>query len=1459
MMQRWTRWFLSAALAMAGCQAPAGVPSGMPPQAAMTIEAARAVDALGDRPNALWQDALFTTKAVQERRKASRYRVQTVTAGNTWGAPATLPAASTNGVAYAHHDTSFGDQPPGPNDVVWVVCDNGQVVRLRATNGTVMGTPYAALTGLAGAGTVTKSAIVLSGKNDRIYLLTSGGYFVMLDSATGTRLAAVKLSNAGFANIAPYIDYANGGGTPGYFNDEYLYALAADGSLYQIRVNGNVTVRGWRAAGGTDSALGAGFSGTPTGTVTVTNGGIAAALAYGNVRPARCKSSPIVWGGQAFFGGDDGRFYRVRTAASALDAIPVSTYAIETTPAIDFDDSMTITEAFVPAGDRLHWIDPTAATGLTRKAISPPLVLNAKPASASVGASGILSNYTYAGLTDVLATTTATDWVATATSAVPGVQGPTRWGGGAQDLGAIDTVNVPYDVKVAPDGKIWFTNPAPANRIRKVDPATMGVVDSFNGDGNFASFVRTIPVAARPTGLTKDPVSGGVWVSCYGANSISQIDAAGVVVRTITGVASPTGLAYDQRGTVGNVTDDVIWVCSTTGSMAGATGALIKVQLSNGAITAYDNANTAATARTWNSVGGNPANNSALTTANWAFRGPQGVTVAGNGDVWVANSLQNMRLGVGNSGRPAAYPFDFDGTGSGANQDGVNNDNSSILVFNPGSSQFTARIICTGAPYGMAYSSQATAGGYTGSIWVGTYRWGRDVVERYDQNLGAQYVRRFVSIQTTNHWQPRWVAVDDANNRMWVVNGNSEGTATIATNGLDAVRANALGTSNMSGALPFLGTYQTGTQPRGVDIDSTGSAWVANSTATTVTRYSGTGAPLGNYPVGNQPYAVATDKFDVAWVANQADNTVSRIEGSTLPPVMLDDPRGFAFDAANNVWIANAADDSLTVMNQNGNIILPRIATNSQPWGVAAAGTQMFVASYNSRYSSRVNRTTGVATDVDLSSNDEAMWVAVNSAGGAYFSVPGSDELKRATAAGVVTNVGAVDDPRGIAVNPANDDTWVAVSDDNQIWRYAGAPGVGAVTTINVDTDPQGVAVNGNQAWASSVGVDRVSRINAVTGGGRVAVGTLLGAITGFAAGDNPTQMAIDSYDNVWVANTGSARIRKIWHAGAQDLLAAQHYRAADGVGSYAYVRFPVTAGMFTGRTPISARIQLTTATNSARTTETLNTFGARTALTGTTAWTGFAGTPNVDWNARPAFVTGATASGTAAMVNGNSYWVPAKVFSELHDASTGPWDLVNGAVTYAFQSTGANLADVAHIATSAAANRPKLEVTVTRTKLPTAGLRSQPTVDSWNKRIYVMGTNAVFELRYDTPENFANPAMIAYSFSQSGVAVGPLQTATDYVVPTGSSTLTYGGKLVTVDYSPSTNKTALNAYAINLFGAPPFGGFYLNTSGNNTAQLATTATIDGQLVNSQLTYDYDRGSVYLVNGTQVVGIKLLQ
>jgi streptogramin lyase len=1462
MKQRWTRWFLSAALALAGCQAPVGAPSGMPPQAAMTIEAARAVDALGDRPNALWQDALFTNRAVQERRKTSRYRVQTVTAPASWPAPAALPAVSTNGVAYAHHDTSFGDQAPGPTERVWVVCDDaaGTVVRLNpSANGAVVGPNYPALAGLAGAGTVTKSAILLSGKNERVYLLTSGGYFVMLDAKTGTRLAAIKLSASGFANIAPYIDYSNGGGTPGLFNDEFVYALAADGSLYRVRCNSGVQVTGWRAAGGADAAaLGTGLGAT-SGTLTTVNAGITAGLAYTAPMATRCKASPIVWGGNAYFGGADGKFYRVRTATGALDSITVSSYGVETTPAIEFDDWLNVTDAFIPAGDRLHWIDVTNPATLSRKAISPPLVLDKKPASQAVGASGVLGAYAY-NPPGSLMSLTATDWAAASTTAPAAGQGPSRWGGGATDLGAYNTVANPWGLERHPtDGGLWFTTPTD-NRIRRMDPLTGAITATYDGNGNYAALVQTIPVSTRPTGLTDDPINGGVWVSCYGANSVSQINAAGVVVRTITGVPSPTALAYDQRGTVGVAGDDVLWVCSTTLTAGVATGALLRVRLSDGNVTSFDNTNTipttvpnASRARNWNDFGGGtPADNSLLAPTDWRFRGPQGVCVDGNGMVWVANTAQNLSLGAQNSGQTAVYPFQLDGTGSNASQDGVNNDRSSLLIFNPTTNQFTDRIVCTGAPYGLAYSAQ---GG--GSIWVGTYRWGQDVVERYDEDRLDTYARMYRSTQTTNHWQPRWVAVDDPNNRMWVVNGNSSWDAANPTapavNGLDAVRASATGTGAMAGGnANFLGTYQTGSQPRGVDVDSTGNVWVANSVGQTVTKYSGTGAPLGTYPVGNQPYAVVCDRFDVAWVANQADNTVTRMTPTTLPPAPLNNPRGVTVDNGGNLWIANAGNDTLTVLNTTGNTALLSPSTSSQPYGLEANGTgSVWVTNNNAVRVHRVNAATGAVTDLNGGGNH--FGVALNAAGNAFITVPNANRVATAAAAGGFgANITVGTTPRGLAVHQGNGDVWVANQGSNNVSRLVA--GAGPAVNFAVGNGPQGVAVEGNQVWVANTAANSITRMTATAAGGRAAVGTSLGTIAAYAGAGGPMQMAVDAQENLWVANTTQARMSKIWFAGQQDLMGAQHYRGADANGSFAYVRFPIGSGVFGGRTPLTGNIRLTALTNSARASESLAFYDAAPSLGGGTPWIGFAGTPTVDWNARPALGSAVGTTAAATVTAGNAYNFPITLNADVADTSNGPWDPTNAIKAYAFQSQGTSLADVAHWST-VPANRPQLQIGLSTTKLGAAGLRSQPTIDSVNKRIYVMGTNAVFELRYDTPANFADRNQIAYSFSRAGINAGPLATLTDYVAPSGASTLTYSGTLVTVDYEPGINSTTLNAYAI---GAT-VGGFFLNTSGNNTVQLATTASVPGPLTNSQITYDYDRGSVYVVSGATVRAVKLLQ
>jgi hypothetical protein len=361
---------LSLASFAGGCQAP--LPALAPVHAAMKIDAApagRVVDALMAKGNSTWQDAALNYPPLVARRKAAYHLAATAMAGAAW--TATLPTVSTSAMAYRHLDATMQGPDPAAGESVYAVTEGlagaPQVFRLAAANGaTLNGAGWDALAGLASPGTIQRSAILLSGDNHRLYMLTSGGYFICLNADTGARLFAQKLSNAGFAGTAPFIDYANGGGWPQVGSDELLYLTSQDGSLFRVRVqNGAFTVTAWPAGGGTDAAL---WAGRPT-------------IPYG--RATTINAFPVAWQNRVYVGTTDGRCVRldVSTDTPKLttwhpDWLTSAAYRGITAPvALDFDANFAVSHVFVPCGDRLVWIDPAAAIAEEATYASPPLVL----------------------------------------------------------------------------------------------------------------------------------------------------------------------------------------------------------------------------------------------------------------------------------------------------------------------------------------------------------------------------------------------------------------------------------------------------------------------------------------------------------------------------------------------------------------------------------------------------------------------------------------------------------------------------------------------------------------------------------------------------------------------------------------------------------------------------------------------------------------------------------------------------------------------------------------------------------------------------------------------------------------------------------------------------------------------------------------------------------------------------
>jgi hypothetical protein len=468
----------SASILMTGCHA--GTAGALPVAGFVLgqVPAGAAVEALVAKPNATWQDAGMTHAPVVARRQANGYRLAAAEGtGPTW--QLLLPAVSSSAMAYRYLDMSYhSGGAPRANESIYVLTEAAagtpQVWRLSATDGRNMnGAGWDALAGLKGPGSFQRSAVLLSGDNRRLYALTSGGYFVCLDADTGERLFAKKLSNAGFAGTAPYVDYSNGGGWPQgpLGSDEMLYAVSNDGSAFRVRItNGAFQVTAWPAAGGQDAGL---WPGRPT-------------LPYGQA--TRVNAFPVAWQQRVYVGTSDGRCVRLDLRA---DAPALTTWrpdwhtsaparGITAPVALEYADDFSVSHVFVGCGDRLVWIDPARSPVEEAVIASPPLVLlPGSPAQGTLAAAP-------SGGSVVKGPYNCIDFASVATKGQPA---PSRWGSGTGLDGRL----------FGADG---YTQPADGNRIQ----AYMQFEVPLGDFGGYSPIAARIDLSAASTPASPEDV-----------------------------------------------------------------------------------------------------------------------------------------------------------------------------------------------------------------------------------------------------------------------------------------------------------------------------------------------------------------------------------------------------------------------------------------------------------------------------------------------------------------------------------------------------------------------------------------------------------------------------------------------------------------------------------------------------------------------------------------------------------------------------------------------------------------------------------------------------------------------------------------------------------------------------------------------------------------------------------------
>jgi len=304
--------------------------------------------------------------------------------------------------------------------------------------------------------------------------------------------------------------------------------------------------------------------------------------------------------------------------------------------------------------------------------------------------------------------------------------------------------------------------------------------------------------------------------------------------------------------------------------------------------------------------------------------------------------------------------------------------------------------------------------------------------------------------------------------------------------------------------------------PEGVAVDGSGNVYVADTSANKIRKITPTGAVTtlaggggsgGNWSGSedgagtaasfNNPTGVALDSIGNVYVADRSNHKIRKItatgvvttlagtgtQGSTDgtgTATSFNSPSGVAVDSSGNVYVADS-----------GNHRIRKISPSGAVTTLAGSGT--------------IGSADGQGTSASFWG---PVGVAIDSSGNIYVAEEFNSKIRKITAGGVVTtlagsgsfasvngagNVASFWFPTGVSVDSSGN-VYVADAGSNKIRKITAA---GVVSTL------AGNPLNGN--WSGSED----------------------GAVTA-ASFDQPKGVAVDSSGNVYVADSGNNRIRKI-------------------------------------------------------------------------------------------------------------------------------------------------------------------------------------------------------------------------------------------------------------------------------------------------------------------------------------------
>ena len=297
--------------------------------------------------------------------------------------------------------------------------------------------------------------------------------------------------------------------------------------------------------------------------------------------------------------------------------------------------------------------------------------------------------------------------------------------------------------------------------------------------------------------------------------------------------------------------------------------------------------------------------------------------------------------------------------------------------------------------------------------------------------------------------------------------------------------------------------------PYGVAIDSSGNAWVSNSTGSTISELSANGTYVNSFTATGLvgPKGLAIDRNKNVWVTNPTGNNVYEFNstGTYLGNAGVQGgPVAIAMDSQGNAWVANLTGNSVTELSSSlGNLQA----------GLTGSGT--------------ISAPSGIALD---------------STGNVYVANNGGGNVIKLTHAGALSATltdNALQGTTALALDTSNNlvatgsTTGTAVTGSVSQFTSAGTAASGSPLSGSGITLPGGIAWAGINTGSGATSFILTNSITAGSISGISISGGVGGLIGPVGSLNQPVGVAVDLSGNVWTANVGDSTVSEFMGLGA--------------------------------------------------------------------------------------------------------------------------------------------------------------------------------------------------------------------------------------------------------------------------------------------------------------------------------------